>query len=169
MSSKKVVRTSKNVEMQPLAEGVRTWSVSKREAWRETKWASDLKSLQKTELYLEFIPKTINRDALNAWIARQIIEEGLEEEEEVDVWTYFYEEVAFGDVPIPDEDKYFTEEGMDESSDNDSSEDLDDSDASDVDEAEVVISNLVALGSDDVALTNDDCASFSSESGFYTQ
>ena len=172
MSSKKVVRTSKKIEMQPSAERMRTGSVSKREAeaWRETKWALDLESLRKTELYMEFIPKSINRDELNAWIAQQIIQEGLEDEDEVDVWTYYYEEVAYADVAIPDEDRYFSEEGMDESSDeNDSSEDLGDSDVSDVDEAEVLISNLAEVRADGVAPTHDGSASSSSESGFYTQ
>jgi hypothetical protein len=170
MSLKKAVGTSEDVEVQPSVEEVRTRSVSKCETWRETKWAPDLECLRKTALYLEYIPRSINRDELNAWIARQIIQEGFQNEDEVDVWTYYYEEVAFGNVSIPDEDKYFSEEGMDESGDDsDDFEDLDDSYASDIDEAEVLISNLAEVRADGVAPTHDGSASSSSESGFYTQ
>jgi len=114
----------------------------------------DLGSLQKTKLYLEWIPKSIDRDELNLWIEYQIRELGWEDDDEVEVWSYFYEEVAYANTPFPHEDSY-------DSDDN---------------EAEVVITNLGAVHSNDGALadlgvskqqhSNDDT---SSESGFRTQ
>ena len=114
----------------------------------------DLASLRKTELYLEWIPKSIDRDELNLWIEYQIRELGWEDEDEVEVWSYFYEEVAFADA--------FSYQDNFESDD---------------DDAEVVITNLRAVDSNEGALAGlgvrriqqhsyDDT---SSESGFRTQ
>ena len=114
----------------------------------------DLASLRKTELYLEWIPKSIDRDELNLWIEYQIRELGWEDEDEVEVWSYFYEEVAFADA--------FSYQDNFESDD---------------DDAEVVITNLRAVDSNEGAsaglgvrrIQQHSYDDTSSESGFRTQ
>mmetsp|Transcript_28669 Transcript_28669/g.41053 ORF Transcript_28669/g.41053 Transcript_28669/m.41053 type:complete len:151 (+) Transcript_28669:416-868(+) len=63
-----------------------------------------LAKLRRSTLYLEDIPRKIDRDELNQWIERQIVEDGLEEEDLVETWHYFYEEASFLDAfPYDDE------------------------------------------------------------------
>jgi hypothetical protein len=65
---------------------------------------SQLAKLRRSTLYLEDIPQRIDRDELNQWIERQIVDDGLEEEDLVETWHYFYEEASFLDAfPYDDE------------------------------------------------------------------
>ena len=68
---------------------------------------------------------------MNLWIEYQIRELGWEDEDEVEVWSYFYQEVAYADA--------FSYQDNFESDD---------------DYAEVVITNLGAVDSDDGALAD---------------
>ena len=47
---------------------------------------------------LDLIPSSICREQLNREIKMQIKEEGLEEEDLVETWSYFYEEAAFAEA-----------------------------------------------------------------------
>ena len=63
-----------------------------------------LAKLRRSTLYLEDIPRRIDRDELDRWIERQIVEDRLEEEDLVETWHYFYEEASFLDAfPYNDE------------------------------------------------------------------
>jgi hypothetical protein len=63
-----------------------------------------LAELRRSTLYLEDIPRRIDRGELDRWIERQIVEDRLEEEDLVETWHYFYEEASFLDAfPFDDE------------------------------------------------------------------
>ena len=61
--------------------------------------------LRKSVLYMEFIPESVDRDQLNREIEIEIQEQGMEDDDLVDTWTYFYEEAAY-------EDLFHFEEGL---------------------------------------------------------
>jgi len=47
---------------------------------------------------LKFLPESVDRDQLNREIEIEIQEQGMEDDDLGDTWTYFYEEAAYGDV-----------------------------------------------------------------------
>ena len=54
----------------------------------------ELARLRRTSLYLD-LPSSICREQLNQSIEKQIVEDGLEDEDLVETWSYFYEEAWF--------------------------------------------------------------------------
>ena len=63
----------------------------------------ELAKIRQSFLYLKMIPQSICREELNREIEDQIVEDGLEDEDLVETWTFFYEEAAYDAVVASDE------------------------------------------------------------------
>ena len=119
----------------------------------------DLAALRKTDLYLD-LPKEIDKDELNLWIAEQIKKNGQEEDDEVDTWTGYYEDVEYFQAVRYKDAYYESESQSNEEVESESDEEVE----SEIDE-EVEITNIGTVDSTENTRYDND----SSESGFRTQ